>query len=92
VVADQFQIQLPGYNGSDPYNLFTTGTVSGTPSVGISGNLILDGSITARIINVGQLSAITANLGTITAGLLQSPDSRFIVDLTNRRITIADGT
>ncbi|SHJ69729.1 protein of unknown function [Bradyrhizobium lablabi] len=92
IVADKFQIQLPGYNGNAPKPFFTTGVISGVPSVGISGNMYLDGAITARVLNVGSLSAISANMGTITAGLMQSPDGHFVVDLTNRRLTISDNT
>jgi hypothetical protein len=35
LLADHVQISLPGYNAGAPYNLFTTGMVGGTPSVGI---------------------------------------------------------
>jgi hypothetical protein len=33
--ADHVQISIPGGNGGSPYNLFTTGLVGGTPSIGI---------------------------------------------------------
>ncbi len=39
-------------------------------------------------ITVAALSALTANLGTLTAGKLQSPDVTFIIDLTAKEILI----
>lgn len=48
------------------------------------------GSVTAQSISVTSLAAISANLGTITAGLLQSSDGKMVIDLTNRRILIQD--
>jgi hypothetical protein len=79
--ADHVQISLPGYNGGNPYGLFSTGFVGGVPSVGINGNLILNGTISAVMMNVGTLSAITANVGTLTAGKIQSADGRYLIDL-----------
>jgi hypothetical protein len=58
MAADHVQIQLPGYNGDAPYPLFTTGLVGGVPSVGINGNLVLNGTLTARMIGVGEIQAI----------------------------------
>lgn len=36
-----------------------------------------------------SLSALTANLGTVTAGRMQSTDGKFVIDLTNKYITIS---
>ena len=89
VLADHFQVAIPGIN---PIPVFTTGLVAGVPTVGINGNLILTGTITASMLQVGTLSAISANLGTVTAGLIQSPDTKFIIDATNGRIVISDNS
>ncbi|WP_316214288.1 host specificity factor TipJ family phage tail protein [Bradyrhizobium sp. SZCCHNR2032] len=88
VVADKFQVQYPGLNGSAPVPVFTIGAINGVASIGISGNLLVDGSITARALNVGNLSAISANLGTVVAGLMESPNGQFVIDLNNERIEI----
>jgi hypothetical protein len=69
-----------GNNGVVSYNLY------------LRGNFIVDGTITASKMNIGSLSAINANLGTVTAGLMQSPDGKFVIDLTNRRIVISDNS
>lgn len=47
-------------------------------------------AVTADKINVTSLSALNANAGTVTAGMLRSSDSKMQVDLTNKRILIAD--
>lgn len=50
------------------------------------------GKVLAAAIEATYLSAITANMGTITAGVLQSTDGRFIVDLNNKQIIIKDSS
>jgi hypothetical protein len=54
----------------------------------ISGSLVVDKSITANKLTVNSLSAVTANMGTLTAGLIRSPSGNFIIDATNERIEI----
>ncbi|WP_322994063.1 hypothetical protein [Castellaniella sp.] len=67
---------------------FWSGSGAGTPLVtigpdGMFLNLDLVGKrITAAHLNVATLSAIVANLGTITAGIMQSPNGRFVINLT----------
>lgn len=69
----------------------TAGTLSlSSPKVirKLGGELIVDGSITANVLDVQDLSAITADMGVITAGKLQSTDQKFTIDLTNKTISI----
>ena len=54
----------------------------------LGGELIVEGSITANVLDVQDLSAITADMGIITAGVLQSTDQKFTIDLTNKTISI----
>lgn len=49
---------------------FIVGVVGGVTTVGISGSLIVDGTIIADALTVSQLSAIAADLGAITAGTI----------------------
>ena len=49
---------------------------------------IASGQITADKMNVSELSAITANVGTLTAGVLQSSDGKAKFDLTNGNLEI----
>lgn len=81
---------------------FMVGTVAGVSTVGINGQLIVDGTITGRMIQAGSigadriyttsLDAFTANMGTLTSGLLKSPDGRVQFDLTNELLRVNDGT
>src|SRR5690606_5961642 len=75
VVADKFIIAHPTDSGQlmTPY---VVGLVHGVSTVGINGNLVVDGSILARHIAVGTLSAISANIGTVTAGTIRSADGK----------------
>lgn len=87
VMADKFIIVHPTANNTT-IQAFIAGLVNGVSTIGINGNLIVDGSILARSIDVDTLSAITANIGTVTAGKLQSTDGKFVVDLDNKTIRI----
>ena len=64
-------------------NIYTTNTTT------IDGGNITTGTIDASRINTVNLSALNSNLGTVTAGKMQSPDGKFIVDLTNKFISIS---
>ena len=55
----------------------------------IDGSLLVNGTVTASAINVGNLSDIDPNAGTITAGVLRNSNSTFVIDLNNGSITIS---
>ena len=78
--ADKFVIVHPSVNNTT-ITAFVTGLVAGVPTVGINGSLIVDGTILADAIAVNQLSALTANLGIVTAGRIQSADGSSFWDL-----------
>lgn len=78
-------------------NQITSGNIStyianaaiGSAQVGtLTANNIAAGAITAAKINVASLSSIAADVGTLTAGVLKSPDNKFIIDLNNKQIYI----
>jgi hypothetical protein len=54
----------------------------------IDGDLIVDGTITSDKLQANELSAITADLGTVTAGKMQSTDGKMVIDLDNKIIRI----
>jgi hypothetical protein len=58
------------------------------PALIIDGSMIVDGSVTADHLAVNSLSAVNADMGTITAGTLQNSTGTFILDLTAGTITI----
>jgi hypothetical protein len=90
LLADHVQVSIPGVN---PISVFTTGVIAGQPTVGINGNLILSGTITAPMMNVGSLAAITVNAGDIKAGTLSDPNSaKMMIDLNQGFIDIFDNS
>lgn len=86
VVADKFLVKHP--TTTTEIEVFVVGNILGTPTVGINGELIVDGSITADALDVTTLSAITADIGECTAGVIRSSDSKFVIDLDNKTIDI----
>ncbi len=89
VLADRFYVAQPGVGGGTPRQVFTVGTINGAPSIGITGNLLIDGSVVARHLQVNSLDAITGNFGTMVAGRLLSATGRTLIDLGNDRIRIS---
>lgn len=83
VLADNFSISSPAVD--DDLVPFVV-----IPGVGIflDGVFIKDGTITAEKISALELSAITANLGLVTAGRLQNADGSMVIDLDNKEFTI----
>jgi len=54
----------------------------------LDGDLMVTGTVTSDKLNVTSLSAVTADMGTLTAGKLESTDGKFKIDLTNKEILI----
>jgi hypothetical protein len=63
---------------------------SGTTLAGdaVLAGIISAGGISADLISVTQLSAITSDIGTATAGVIRSADGKFKIDLNAKTITI----
>jgi len=76
IMADRMAIvspyYAPGNNTTQLKYPFVVGTVGGVSTVGITGQLLVDGSITADKITTNTLSAITANAGTINGGTFKT--------------------
>jgi hypothetical protein len=89
VRADKFAFCLPTGAGATPVVPFVVGNVGGEPTVGVNGQLMVDGSIstnalaahsvTADILSVDRLSAISANMGAITGGSMNIGNGAFRV-------------
>ena len=71
MLADKFMLVKPDGSGT-PIPMLVIGTVNGVSALGFDGNVIIDGSIVADALFVDSLSAITANLGTVTTGRVQN--------------------
>lgn len=79
-------------DGTGAVYTFEIGDSSGNSqtAVKIYGNAVVDGTLGATKIATTSLSAITANLGTVTAGVARDTNSKFIIDFNNANITISD--
>jgi hypothetical protein len=84
VVANNFYVAQPSVSGGAPVPVFGIGLVNGTPQLALRAEMVVDGAILARHLSVSSLSAITANIGDITAGVMRSSDNKFRIDLTNK--------
>lgn len=87
VVATNFYVAAPGVNGGEPLPLFKISTSDGEASVVVRGNIIGDGEIKAYHMEVAELSAITADCGTLTAGKIQSADEMTVFELAAGTLT-----
>jgi len=74
LMANRVAIVQPNYSGSTSQLKypFVVGIVNGVSTVGITGQLLVDGSITAHKITTNTLAAITANAGTINGGTFKT--------------------
>lgn len=88
VVAGNFRIAQPGVTGGDPIQVFAIQTVNGVTKLALRGDMIADGTIKARHIDVVTLSAISADFGSATfTGIIRGgPTGKLIIDLNNGRI------
>lgn len=102
VAADYFKVAKVGTTGGTAVPVFAIQTVGGVPKLAIIGDMYADGTITTRHlaadsvtadkINVNSLSALTANLGIVTAGEIRNPGNTLKFDLPNMRLYRTDGT
>ncbi|ETR75917.1 hypothetical protein X566_20185 [Afipia sp. P52-10] len=90
VLANVFRVSQPGTTGGSTVDVFTIASVGGSPKIVWRADMIGDGSITVNKLSVGFLSAISANIGEITAGVIRSADNKFRIDLDNRQLVISD--
>lgn len=68
VHADFFQFAKPGAGGAAPTTIFTAGTVNGVSTIGINGNLFIDGTINALQIAAGAITAVKLAANSVVAG------------------------
>ncbi len=91
VQAEKFEVINPS-NNADALAAFVVGNVAGTPTVGVDGDVVVDDTIVARHIDVDELSAVSADVGTMTAGVAQSANGATVIDLDNEIIQITTST
>lgn len=66
VVADKFIVSLPGSPGTT-IQAFVAGLVNGIATVGINGNLLVDGTILARHVAAGSITTAKLAANAVTA-------------------------
>lgn len=91
VVADRFLVSLPGELGGTAVPVFTISSVNNVPKLTFRGDMLGDGTITARHLSVATLSAISASLGLITAGLIRDPSNIYYFDVADGLLARRDG-
>lgn len=88
IVADNFMVAQPGAVAPKP--VFEIGTVDGVTTLVLAGDLYADGTIRASALVAANLSVISADLGTVTAGRMQSADGKVIFDLDGKFLEFWD--
>lgn len=58
VEAGQFLVALTGASGGDPVPVFSIQNVNGSPKLALRGDMVADGSISARHINAASISTL----------------------------------
>jgi len=106
ILADKFAIVTPNNDPNEaPKIPFVVGRINGNLTVGINGQLVVDGTIVGRSIaaetitadhlTVGQLSAISGDMGDLTAGTMRTGTSGIRVEISDQgpfRIWMGEGT
>ncbi|QZA80868.1 phage tail protein [Deefgea piscis] len=64
IVADVFRVSTPTSIGRGE-TVFSVGNVNGVNKVGIRGDMLIDGSVTAKSLSVTNLQAVTTNTGSL---------------------------
>jgi hypothetical protein len=91
VLADKFYVAQPGVSGGAARQVFSIGNINGTPTIGIDGAVVIDGTVKVRHLDVISLSAISADLGEVKTGLVRNESNTLRFDLTNMRWYRTDG-
>lgn len=91
VMADKFVIVHPSVNGTT-VQAFVAGLVNGTPGVGINGDVLIDGTVSARHLNAESIATLYIADPTNTFyydfenGRQGQTDGSFLIDSKNKRI------
>jgi hypothetical protein len=90
ISTDIFELATPSSPGVPSVKPFQIALVGGLSRISYRGDMFADGSITAQALNVNTLSAISANLGSITAGDMRSTDGLMVFDLDGQEFYISE--
>ncbi len=65
VIADAFRVCWPGVTGGDPVPVYTVANVGGVAKLALRGDMLVDGTVLARMISAGQIQAVHIQAGSI---------------------------
>lgn len=65
VIADAFRVCWPGVSGGDYVPVFTIANVSGSAKLALRGDMLVDGTIVARMVQAGAITAVAIEAGSI---------------------------
>ncbi|WP_047244121.1 phage tail protein [Chromobacterium subtsugae] len=89
VLADKFSVAQP--DGENARQVFTVGSINGRPAVGVSGDLLLDGTLSANKIAAGEIRAeVGLYAAAIRGGYINMGGGQFVVD-NNGNVSISSG-
>lgn len=91
VLSDKFSVSHPTSTGVT-INPFVVGLVGGVSTIGIDGEVIVDGSITADALNINTLSEASADAGVIVNGTLKDSLDVYEFDIANGYFGRQDGS
>ncbi|OHX20517.1 TipJ family phage tail tip protein [Chromobacterium sphagni] len=89
VLADKFYVAQP--DGEGVRQVFTVGNINGRPAVGVSGDMVLDGTLSAGKISAGEIRAeVSLYAAAIRGGSINMGGGQFVVD-SNGNVSISSG-
>lgn len=102
VATDAFYVGKAGTTGGTAVPVFAIQNVNGVAKIALRGDMWADGTIIARMIQAGSITAdkltvtslasLSANLGMVRTGYIISPDGATVFDLAASKWVRADGT
>jgi hypothetical protein len=70
VIADAFRVCWPGVSGGDHVPVFTIANVNGSAKLALRGDMLVDGTIVARMVQAGAITAVAIEAGAINTSKL----------------------
>lgn len=65
VIANAFRVCWPGVAGGDHVPVFTIANVNGSAKLALRGDMLVDGTIVARMVQAGAITAVAIEAGSI---------------------------
>mgnify|MGYP000853980163 CR=1 FL=1 len=91
LAADKLLFVPEGNINATPANMLEVGLVNGVTTLRVPAARIGDATITPGKMSVPNLSAITANVGTLTAGVIRNAADSYRLDVTEGREIVRSG-